>query len=411
MSRLRGRAVRLLLAALLVLGGAAVVAIAANDKLRYSVWLRVPGARAVLEDPQSSTVPQGPVPAAPDALRGADDVRWGIATGLAGWGSPLQRARRVRATGAGWVRIAAIWRKIEPAPGDFRWAELDAEHRAAARAGLRVLLLPEIPPAWARPVQRRYPSDPRTYAAFAAQIAGRYGPGGTFWRANPDLDARLAVPELEILNEPWVRSFGDGTDARPRTYARLVATVGRTLRRQAPRARLLVAMESSWLERDGYQRPWIEPMFDEEPDLARWIDGVAVHPYSYHSPLVRTPGISRTDFRRVGDIQRLLAAQGAPNRDVWITELGYTSCGPQRDPKCLTDAGQGAAVRDVFTAVRRNPEWRIRMVTLYTLDDGPDARDAEHRFGLVDAQGRRKPAYRTWRDGIAAWPDLQPRTR
>ena len=66
------------------------------------------------------------------------------------------------------------------------------------------------------------PRDPADYARFAAAAVARYGPGGTFWRRNKELDARLAPRFFELYNEPYLGLDVPG-GPEPEAYARTVA--------------------------------------------------------------------------------------------------------------------------------------------------------------------------------------------
>lgn len=108
----------------------------------------------------------------------------------------------LRAIGPGWVRRSGLrWRDVEPAPGGgYRWdapalQALDAELRAAAERGLRVVLVVQGSPAWA-------------VAPFSADCAPispeRYGDFARFIEAAVE---RYSAPPFnvrywEIANEP-----------------------------------------------------------------------------------------------------------------------------------------------------------------------------------------------------------------
>jgi hypothetical protein len=110
-------------------------------------------------------------------------------------------------SGATEYRTDAAWPTAEPvAPAGgthtYLWASFDAIAATLAEHGLRWFPILDYTPAWASSDGSEFgaPTDPAAFAAYAAAFAGRYGVGGSFWAAHPDLPA-LPVAEYEIWNE------------------------------------------------------------------------------------------------------------------------------------------------------------------------------------------------------------------
>src|SRR5205807_8886011 len=127
--------------------------------------------------------------------------------------------------------------------------------------------------AWAQSLPGQDHSPPTSdadYAAYAAAVSARYGPGGSFWRAHPGLPA-LPVRQLEIWNEPDNGSFWrPGPDAA--RYALLYAAARDAIHAVDPSGRVLVGGLS--------QAPTFLPaMLVADPTLRTGIDAVAIHPY------------------------------------------------------------------------------------------------------------------------------------
>ena len=100
-------------------------------------------------------------------------------------------------SGATEYRTDAAWPTVEPvAPAGgthtYVWASFDAIATTLAEHGLRWFPILDYTPAWASSDGSEFgaPTDPSAFAAYAAAFAARYGAGGSFWAAHPELPAR-----------------------------------------------------------------------------------------------------------------------------------------------------------------------------------------------------------------------------
>ena len=118
----------------------------------------------------------------------------------------------LHATGATIARSDALWEASEPAAPvggvhHYDWGFDDAIAAALARHGLRWLPIIDYSAPWAESVagsDHSPPSSAADFAAYAAAFAARYGSGGSFWRAHPDLRAAAGrhVRDLERARQP-----------------------------------------------------------------------------------------------------------------------------------------------------------------------------------------------------------------
>jgi hypothetical protein len=230
-------------------------------------------------------------------------------------------------TGVRRLREDLEWWRVEPSKGTWTWTETDAMYRTAAERGITILPILNSPPCWA--VAPGTPSDEcgelfpvssQGYADFARQAAARYGPSGTFWSLNPDLDSSLASRYFEIWNEPY---WGTGKEpVNPAKYAGLYKAAVTAGRVANPATRYLI--ESTVDGQGGVH--WAEALKSAEPSIGNYIDGLAEHPYPGSHDVSYQPQ-SGTDEAFVSvkiDYERW--RQLGINRPVWITEVGYSSC-------------------------------------------------------------------------------------
>jgi len=174
---------------------------------------------------------------------------------------------RIRATGAGTVRIPVEWRYIvspdppagfrasDPGSSAYDFASVDAAVRSTVAAGLRPLLVLTRAPAFAEAPHRwpyAYPGswapDPRAFGEFAAAVARRYD--GSY----PDpLVAGRPLPRVtlfEAWNEPnlarylepqWVVRDGRWQAFSPALYRELLDALYAAVKAVQPSATVIAA--------------------------------------------------------------------------------------------------------------------------------------------------------------------------
>lgn len=301
---------------------------------------------------------------------------------------------RIRSLGVRWIREELRWPTIERTRGVLRWRTFDKLLADATQQRLHVLPLLLGTPPWAGRSPLALPDDPRMFGAFAARAAARYGPGGSFWRAHPSLDPSFAPRWFELWNEPYTERYSTG-GVDPARYARMVRETLRQGRAANPQARWLMAGELDYKDATGAPRDWLAAIDAADPRLDADVDGVAVHPYAFVAP--NDPGDDvalRYRFDRTEAIARGLDQRGAPDTPLWITELGWSTCGLR--PDCTSERDQAQRLADVAAALERPPlAGRVQALFVYHLRDFPgrSGNDREAHYGLLRTNGSRKPAW------------------
>jgi polysaccharide biosynthesis protein PslG len=225
--------------------------------------------------------------------------------------------RALRATGATVARADALWEASEPSAPvagvhHYDWSYDDQIASLLAAAGLRWLPVLDYTAWWAQSIPGQDHSPPRSasdYAAYAGAFAARYGSGGAFWAAHPELTAE-PVSTIEIWNEPDNGQFWTRTpDAA--AYADLYAAARLAIDAADPAARVIVG---------GLTRPteFLPAMLAARPGLAGHIDGVAVHPYG-SPPVVAA---------KVAADRAMLTGAGLGAVPLYATEFGWTTSPP-----------------------------------------------------------------------------------
>lgn len=195
------------------------------------------------------------------------------------------------------------------------------------------------------------PSDDAAYGRFAAALVKRYGPGGTFWAAHPELPAH-PVRDWQIWNEPNLTLFWTPQPFAKRYVALLKATRKAVLA-EDPGAKLILAglPNVSWVALRQIYRAGGRGAFD----------AVALHPYTGTARnILRLVRLARKETKRFHD----------GRVPIWLTEISWAAS--QGKVKGLpglvtTDRGQATRLRKALRRIaRERKRYRIGKVFWYT---------------------------------------------
>jgi hypothetical protein len=367
----------------------------------------VPGAPTTTSTstpPATTTTASGPAPAGPAAqpppareLFGANVNRLfnDRSYSPAAIGGQLAA---LRATGATVARSDALWELAEPsAPVGgvhrYDWSFDDAIAGSLAAHGLTWLPIIDYSAPWTASLARADHSPPTSasdYASFAAALASRYGPQGTFWRAHPELTA-TPVDTYEIWNEPDNPTFWrPAPDAR--RYVELYLRARDAITAVDPQSRVIVG---------GLTNPvgFVPALLAARPDLRGHLDGVAIHPYGFP-----VGGV----LARVRSARRALRAAGLGTVPLYATEFGWTIhptgaldflAAPQR-PSAIErtvgdlghlDCGVAAAILYTWVTPERNPADGADWFGIHPPAGGSSPDTAAFARGLRRASGSAPP--------------------
>jgi hypothetical protein len=303
------------------------------------------------------------------------------------------------ATGATVARSDALWEAAEPVPPigtshHYDWSFADRIAGALAARGLRWLPIIDYSAPWAQSVPGKDhspPSNPAAYGEYAAAFAARYGPGGAFWTAHPELHAQ-PVAAYEIWNEPDNPAFWNPAP-NAAAYAQLYAQARQAIRAVQPDAQVLVGGLTN-------PRGFLPGMLAADPSLRGAIDGVAIHPYG------RTPLLV---LRSVRDARLALNSLGLGSVPLWITELGWTTS-PPGALDYLPERLRPTYIRRTVTALG-HVDCGLAATVLYTwLTPERDPADPQDWFGINPPSGGSSPDVRAFATAIhsarAAAPTL-----
>ena len=353
------------------------------------------------------------------------------------------------------LRVSAFWRDHAPGsnsrrrPANFdptdgfdpayNFESLDRIVASATAAKLKVMLSISTPgPSWAagkaldRPGLRK--PDPREFGLFAAAVAERYAPYVDHYGASnepnqpgwlmpqSDSDGVFAPHHYRAMVQAAYPRIKEA-DAESVVLVGELASTGRVGSGSAKAIRPLAFLRAMACVDRRYRPVRSGRCRDFEPVP---LDAIGHHPYALFSA-PRTRSRPRDDAA-IGDGRRLLRAldrltgvgalepSGGERLDVFYTEFGYQTNPP--DPFAgIPLSRQNRYLQDAAYLSWRTP--RIRGLNQFRLTDGAvydepgPTRYREFQSGLLFADRRKKPAYRSFPHpfviaGSRFWGQVRP---
>ena len=304
----------------------------------------------------------------------------------AGLERALDQAERLH---AGLVRQTFDWSVIEPQPRRYDFSQYDGLMSAAAARGLRVLPVLFNPPGFhsagpPRPSPRGTfpPRHPADLGAFAAVVARRYGPRGSFWRAHPELKAD-PIRDWQVWNEPSLPAYWPtGPDAA--AYTRVLAATAKAIRGVDPGATVV----SAGIPQSRIGVPfgrYVEGLY--RAGAAASFDVLAIHPYARDAGGV---------VAAIAQARRIMDRHG-DHSPIWVTEVGWASAGPPSD-FTVGPRGQAERVRATLLALgEQRRRLNLRGIVYFGLQDSPVYAGGRDFWGLhtglLGLGGTPKPAF------------------
>lgn len=278
----------------------------------------------------------------------------------------------VREMGFGWVKQKFPWREIELTPGVFNWWRADLVVDLVASRGLKILARLDVQPQWAQAdpaasLPNGPPADLETFGRFCGAIAGRY---------------RGRIAAYEVWNEPNLTREWGGQPPDPAGYVALLKVCYLAIKAADPQAIVI----SAGLAPTDDARPEVAM-----PDMqfyqglytaggAPYFDVLGVHAPGYGNPPERSPDETQADpfwqgrvwtFRHVEDVRALMIENGDSDKQIAITEMGWTTdqVNPGYSWYAVTEQQQADYLVRAYQYARQHwSPWIGLMVTIYIAD-------------------------------------------
>ena len=317
----------------------------------------------------------------------------GIAVGLADLSTAdLNRSLDdIKNIGVTWVRFDVDWSNIEAdGPGKYNWAAYDRVAQGITSRGLYPLAIIDYTPEWARQSgctasSKCAPANPDAFAQFAGLATTRY--------------AKMGVHHWEVWNEPNVNDY-----FQPSPNAALYTTILKgaytAIKRADPGATVLTAGTAPAASDDVNinARDFLTAIYANGGK--GYFDAVAHHPYTYPYTVNNAyPGGAWSDLEA---LHTIMVRHGDGAKLIWATEYGAPTGGPGElisggngpftDSVYVSEALQSAMVTTAL-ARYRTYAWTGPLFWYTYQDASNDPSTIENFFGLIRANGSRKPAY------------------
>lgn len=304
----------------------------------------------------------------------------------------------VQGLGFGWLKQQFSWRNISGSRGGYDWFRPDGVVALAEARGLKILARLDGTPFWAVDdpalldhVVDTPPNDPALFAEFCGALAERYA-------------GRIAA--YEVWNEPNLTREWGNQPPDPAAYLALLKPCYLAIKAADPAAIVI----SAGLAPTGTDDSAVA-MPDEAyyralyaAGAAPYFDMLGVHAPGYMNPPERSPADTEADpalaarwitFRHVEDIRALMLEYGDGDKQIAITEMGWTT--DQQNPTyswyAVSEATQADYLVRAYQYAQANwSPWIGLMSMVYIADQEWTAANEQYWWAITRPTAAGDPA-------------------
>ena len=304
----------------------------------------------------------------------------------------------VQGLGFGWLKQQFSWRNISGSRGGYDWFRPDGVVALAEARGLKILARLDGTPFWAVDdpalldhVVDTPPNDPALFAEFCGALAERYA-------------GRIAA--YEVWNEPNLTREWGNQPPDPVAYLALLKPCYLAIKAADPAAIVI----SAGLAPTGTDDSAVA-MPDEAyyralyaAGAAPYFDMLGVHAPGYMNPPERSPADTEADpalaarwitFRHVEDIRALMLEYGDGDKQIAITEMGWTT--DQQNPTyswyAVSEATQADYLVRAYQYAQANwSPWIGLMSMVYIADQEWTAANEQYWWAITRPTAAGDPA-------------------
>ncbi len=312
----------------------------------------------------------------------------GFATSLAELSQPAldRRLEEMQATGATWVRSDLSWNVVQDGgPSTYKWQSYDRVVEAANAHGLQTLFIIGFTPAWARPSnctnsEMCGPANADAYAVFAGAAATHFKPMG--------------VHSWEIWNEPNI-SFRYHPATNPAQYTNMLKGAYKAIDAIDSSADIIAASTAPSASDTENLSPsdFLKSLYDN--GAQGYFTAISAHPYTYPKTPANSDPLDA--WGQLTTMHEIMAANGDADKQIWLTEFGASTNGPSNRPNEYVSEAVQSQILTEAAAQWKKSSWSGPLFWYDYKDAGSNRSSSENFFGLVRADGSRKPAYDTFK--------------
>ncbi len=271
-------------------------------------------------------------------------------------------AAQIKDLGFSWVKQQVRWEFVENEPGAVNWTEMDDIINVMNGNGIQVMFSVVTAPQWTRPDKAGTggpPNDFNVYADFVGKIAARYC-------------GRLGA--IEVWNEENLQREWDGYPLDPASYMDLLRRSYTAIKNNCPALLVISGAPTPTGNSDVAvdDIAYLRGLYDN--GLARYSDGVGVHPSGYAIPPEvtvedwqqgrYTPPPSHFNhrsfyFRSTMEASRqVMVDYGDTNKRLWPTEFGWgQTISPHAGYEYEAYISEAQQAQYIVTAFRMMQNW------------------------------------------------------
>jgi polysaccharide biosynthesis protein PslG len=306
----------------------------------------------------------------------------------------------------GWVKQIFAWRDIEQInQGSYDWFRSDLIVGMVEEHDLKLLARLDHQPFWsqadggAEPLPSAPPGDYQDFGDFCHTFAERY---------------KGRIEAYEVWNEPNLAREWGNQPPNPAEYVQLLAACYVGIKSADPDAIVISAGLAPTATDDENAMPddaFVRGMY--EAGGAQYFDVLGVHAAGYMNPPERSPDDVEADpalgyrflvFRRVEDIRAIMVEYGDEEKQMAITEMGWTTdpINPSYAWYAVTEEQQAEYLVNAYKWAKENWDpWMGLMITIYMADPEWTEQTEQYWFAINRPSFPEfdpRPAYEALRD-------------
>lgn len=296
--------------------------------------------------------------------------------------------RLVQDLGFGWLKQKFPWREIEVGRGQFDWSRSDPIVALAEKHKMKLLARLDVQPWWAQAdpaaqIPNGPPADYQDFGRYCSAVASRY---------------KGRIPAYEVWNEPNLAREWGQQPPNPQEYVELLKVCYQAIKAADPPALVI----SAGLAPNAHEDPAVALPDDVfyramyEAGAAPYFDLLGVHAPGWMNPPEVSPDETEADpalqarwvtFRHVEDIRQIMVAYGDGDKQIAITEMGYT-IDPRPDSPyhwhAVTEAQRADYLPRMYQYAKAHwSPWIGPMIAIYIVDESWTENDEQYWWAIT----------------------------
>ncbi len=309
---------------------------------------------------------------------------------------------KISTAGFGWQKSLFQWKRMEPRKGEFDWESAERVVKASNAAGIKVIARVDYSPEWARADGSPHgpPDRYEDFGDFIYALVDHFrpdSPNGT-------------IHAVELWNEPNLdREWGGDTISRraAEDYVRLLC-IGHEAAKRASRDIITISagLSPTGTTNGRAMDDTIYTQWMYDAGARGCFDVLGVHGAGYKAPPWIGPnelaadtnwgGHSSFGFRRVEQLRDIMVRNGDADRQVWLTEFGWSSdpVHPGYAWHRVTEEQKALYVVEAYRWASLNWQPWIGVMALWNLPSPDWTEDREeYWWAVANPDGTDRPAF------------------